>query len=54
MAFPMPLTSLLKNRPSMAQAKGPKGGAAPCSTMTSLLIEGMDRLCHGLTFYDTS
>jgi hypothetical protein len=32
--------------------QGSKGGPASCSTLTSLLIEGMDRLCHGLTFCD--
>jgi hypothetical protein len=31
-----------------------RGGPASCSTMTSLLLEGMDRLGHGLTFSDPS
>jgi hypothetical protein len=34
--------------------QGSRGGPASCSTMTPLLIEGMDRLCHGLTFCDPS
>jgi hypothetical protein len=34
--------------------QGSRGGLASCSTMTSLLIEGMDGLCHELTFSDPS
>jgi hypothetical protein len=40
--------------PTHGPGQGSRGGPASCSTMTSLLIEGMDRLCHGLTFSDPS
>jgi hypothetical protein len=40
--------------PVHGPGQGSRGGPASCSTMTSLLIEGMDRLCHGLTFCDPS
>jgi hypothetical protein len=35
-------------------SQGSTGGSGSCSTMTSPLIEGMDRLSHGLTMYDPS
>jgi hypothetical protein len=31
-----------------------KGGSASCSTMTSVLIDGMPKLCHDLHFTDLS
>jgi hypothetical protein len=32
--------------------QGSRGGPAACSTITSPLIEGMDKLCHGISFTD--
>jgi hypothetical protein len=40
--------------PIHGPGQGSRGGPASCSTMTSLLIEGMYRLCHRLTFSDPS
>jgi hypothetical protein len=34
--------------------QGSRGGPGSCSTMTSALIEAMDRLAHGVTFLDPS
>jgi hypothetical protein len=36
--------------PIRSPGQGSHGGPTSCSPMTSLLIKGMDRLCHGLTF----
>jgi hypothetical protein len=36
--------------PIHGPGQGSKGGPASCSTMTSALIEAMDRLAHGTTF----
>jgi hypothetical protein len=38
--------------PIHGPGQGSKGGATSCSTMTSALIDGMPRLCHGLQFTD--
>jgi hypothetical protein len=32
--------------------QGSKGGTSSCSTLTSVLLDGMPRLCHGMTFTD--
>jgi hypothetical protein len=40
--------------PIHGPGQGSKGGPASCSTATSLLIEGMDILCHGLSFCNPS
>jgi hypothetical protein len=40
--------------PIHGPGQGSKGGPASCSTMMSLLLEGMDRLGYGLTFSDSS
>jgi hypothetical protein len=40
--------------PIHGPGQGSKGGPASCSTATSLLIEGMDTLCHGLSFCNPS
>jgi hypothetical protein len=38
--------------PIHGPGQGSKGGPSSCSTMTSLLIDGMPRLCNGLQFTD--
>jgi hypothetical protein len=40
--------------PIHGPGQGSKGGPSSCSTMTSVLIDGMSRLCHGLQFTDPS
>jgi hypothetical protein len=40
--------------PIHGPGQGSHGGPSSCSTMTTLLIEGTDQLCHGLTFCDPS
>jgi hypothetical protein len=38
--------------PIIGPGQGSRGGPAGCSTITSSLIECMDKLCHGITFSD--
>jgi hypothetical protein len=38
--------------PIYGPGQGSKGGPSSCSTMTSILIDGMPKLCHGLQFTD--
>jgi hypothetical protein len=40
--------------PIHGPGQGSRGGPGSCSTMTSALIEAMDRLSHGLTLFDPS
>jgi hypothetical protein len=40
--------------PIHGPGQGSRGGPASCSTMTSVLIDGMPKLCHGLHFTDPS
>jgi hypothetical protein len=40
--------------PIHGPGQGSRGGPSSCSTMTALLIEGMDQLFHGLTFCNPS
>jgi hypothetical protein len=40
--------------PIYGPGQGSRGGPGSCSTMTSLLIDGMPRLCHGIQFTDPS
>jgi hypothetical protein len=42
------------NSPIHGPGQGSRGGPASCSTMTPLLLEGIYRLGHGLTFSDPS
>jgi hypothetical protein len=45
----------IDDSPIHGPGQGSRGGPASCLTMTSLLLEGMDRLLgHGLTFSDPS
>jgi hypothetical protein len=38
--------------PIIGPGQGSRGGPAACSTITSPLIEGMDKLCHDISFTD--
>jgi hypothetical protein len=38
--------------PIHGPGQGSKGGPSSCSTMTSILIDGMPKLCHGIKFID--
>jgi hypothetical protein len=38
--------------PIYGPGQGSRSGPGSCSTMTSLLIDGMPRLCHGIQFMD--
>jgi hypothetical protein len=44
--------SFSNDSPIHGPGQGSKGGPGSCSTMTSILIDGMPRLCHGLQFTD--
>ena len=40
--------------PIIGPGQGSRGGPASCATSTGVLIEAMDRLCHGLSFCNPS
>jgi hypothetical protein len=44
--------SFTPDSPIYGPGQGSKGGPGSCSTMTSILIDGMPWLCHGLQFTD--
>jgi hypothetical protein len=44
--------SFTPTSPIHGPGQGSKGGTSSCSTLTSVLLDGMPRLCHGMTFTD--